>query len=47
MGNLPVMSTEKSLPRELLDDHFRLATHDFNKDQLWEMSQLTELEKTQ
>ena len=45
-GNLPVMSTEKALPRELLDDHFRLATHDFTKDQLWEMSsQLTELGK--
>lgn len=37
---------KKALPRELLDDHFRLATHDFTNDQLWEMSaQLTELGK--
>ena len=37
---------KKALPRELLDDHFRKATHDLSKDELWEMSsQLTELGK--
>lgn len=37
---------EKALPRELLDDYFRLATHDIPNEQLWEMSaQLTELGK--
>ncbi len=45
--NLPVMYTgKKALPRELLDDYFRLATHDIPNEQLWEMSaQLTELGK--
>lgn len=37
---------KKALPRELLDDHFRLATHDIPNEQIWEMSaQLTELGK--
>ena len=37
---------KKALPRELLDDHFRIATHDIPNEQLWEMSsQLTELGK--
>ena len=37
---------KKALPRELLDDHFRLATHDISNEKLWEMSsQLTELGK--
>ena len=37
---------KKALPRELLDDHFRKATHDIPNEQLWEMSsQLTELGK--
>lgn len=37
---------KKSLPRELIDDHFRSATHDIPNEQLWEMSsQLTELGK--
>ena len=37
---------KKALPRELLDDHFRCATHDIPNEQLWEMSsQLTELGK--
>lgn len=37
---------KKALPRELLDDYFRLATHDIPNEQLWEMSaQLTELGK--
>ena len=37
---------KKALPRELLDDHFRSATHDIPNEQLWEMSsQLTELGK--
>lgn len=36
--------TKKALPRELLDDHFRIKTHELTNDQLWEMSsQLTEL----
>lgn len=38
--------SKKALPRELLDDYFRLATHTYSSDQLWEMSaQLTELGK--
>jgi len=38
---------KKALPRELLDDHFRLATKNINNDKMWEMSkQLTELGKT-
>lgn len=37
---------KKALPRELLDDYFRIATHNITKEQLWEMSsQLTELGK--
>lgn len=37
---------KKALPRELLDDYFRIATHDITNEQLWEMSaQLTELGK--
>ena len=37
---------KKALPRELIDDHFRSATHDIPNKQLWEMSsQLTELGK--
>lgn len=37
---------KKALPRELLDDYFRKATHNIQSDQLWEMSaQLTELGK--
>jgi len=35
---------KKALPRELLDDHFRNATHQISNEQLWEMSrQLTAL----
>ena len=37
---------KKALPRELLDDYFRVATHDLKSADLWEMSsQLTELGK--
>lgn len=37
---------QKALPRELLDDYFRIATHDIPSERLWEMSaQLTELGK--
>lgn len=37
---------KKSLPRELLDDHFRTQTKEFSNEQLWEMSRsLTELGK--
>ena len=37
---------KKALPRELLDDYFRSATHNIPNEQLWEMSsQLTELGK--
>ncbi|WP_088125103.1 class I SAM-dependent methyltransferase [Roseivirga misakiensis] len=37
---------KKALPRELLDDHFRVRTHELSNEQLWEMSQqLTELGK--
>jgi ubiquinone/menaquinone biosynthesis C-methylase UbiE len=37
---------KKALPRELVDDYFRKATHDIPSDQVWEMSaQLTELGK--
>lgn len=36
----------KALPRELLDDHFRVHCKELTSDQLWEMSeQLTELGK--
>ena len=35
---------KKALPRELLDDYFRTATHEISKEEIWEMSaQLTEL----
>jgi SAM-dependent methyltransferase len=35
---------KKALPRELLDDYFRKATHSYSNEQLWEMSkQLTKL----
>ncbi len=38
---------KKALPRELLDDHFRIATKDMSSEDLWEMSrQLTQLGKT-
>lgn len=37
---------KKALPRELLDDHFRVKTHELTNEELWEMSaQLTELGK--
>ncbi len=37
---------KKALPRELVDDYFRLATHNFTHEQMWEFSdQLTELGK--
>ena len=37
---------KKALPRELLDDHFRMACKDMSKDELWDMSkQLTVLGK--
>jgi len=39
--------SKKGLPRELLDDYFRKATHDIPSDKMWELStQLTELGKT-
>jgi SAM-dependent methyltransferase len=37
---------KKALPRELVDDYFRKATHDLTHEQMWEFSdQLTELGK--
>lgn len=37
---------KKALPRELLDDYFRKAVHNYSNEQIWEMSrQLTELGK--
>lgn len=37
---------KKALPRELIDNHFRLATYDISHQDMWEMSrQLTELGK--
>lgn len=37
---------KKALPRELLDEYFRSATHDISHDQMWEFSkQITELGK--
>jgi len=37
---------KKALPRELLDDHFRVATKELDQEKLWEMSrQLTVLGK--
>lgn len=38
---------KKALPRELLDDYFRIETKNLTNEQLWEMSrQLTQLGKT-
>lgn len=38
---------KKALPRELVDDYFRTATHKFSHEQMWAFSdQLTELGKT-
>ena len=38
---------KKALPRELVDDYFRLETKNLSNEQLWEMSrQLTQLGKT-
>lgn len=38
---------KKALPRELVDDYFRTATHNLTHQQIWEFSdQLTELGKT-
>jgi SAM-dependent methyltransferase len=38
--------SKKALPRELLDDYFRIATHSINKEDMWEFSsQITELGK--
>lgn len=38
--------SKKALPRELLDDHFRNATHNISKEEMWKFSeQLTELGK--
>jgi ubiquinone/menaquinone biosynthesis C-methylase UbiE len=44
-GDLAVyVYAKKALPRELLDDHFRLHTKDIPADEMWQMSeQLTEL----
>jgi SAM-dependent methyltransferase len=37
---------KKALPRELVDDHFRKATHNLSHEQMWQLSeQLTELGK--
>ena len=39
--------SKKALSRELLDDHFRKATHNISNEKMWELSsQLTELGKT-
>lgn len=39
--------SKKALPRELVDDYFRKATHTIPNDKMWELSsQLTELGKT-
>ncbi len=39
--------SKKALPRELVDDYFRKATHVIPNDKMWELStQLTELGKT-
>jgi len=36
----------KALPRELVDDYFRTATHNISKEEMWQFSeQLTELGK--
>lgn len=38
--------SKKALPRELVDDYFRKATHTISKEEMWEFSeQLTELGK--
>ncbi len=38
--------SKKALPRELIDDYFRKATHDISNDEMWKFSeQLTELGK--
>jgi SAM-dependent methyltransferase len=38
--------SKKALPRELVDDYFRKATHNISKEEMWEFSeQLTELGK--
>ncbi len=38
--------SKKALPRELIDDHFRKATHDIPNEEMWKFSeQLTELGK--
>lgn len=38
---------KKALPRELLDDYFRTATHSLSHEEMWQFSdQLTELGKT-
>jgi SAM-dependent methyltransferase len=39
--------SKKALPRELLDDYFRKATHNISSEDLWKMSsELTQLGKT-
>jgi ubiquinone/menaquinone biosynthesis C-methylase UbiE len=39
--------SKKALPRELIDDYFRKATHDISSDKMWEFAeQLTILGKT-
>ena len=38
--------SKKALPRELIDDYFRMATHNIEREKMWELSsQLTELGK--
>jgi SAM-dependent methyltransferase len=38
--------SKKALPRELIDDHFRKATHNISNEEMWKFSeQLTELGK--
>lgn len=38
--------SKKALPRELIDDYFRKATHDISNEEMWQFSeQLTELGK--
>lgn len=38
--------SKKALPRELVDDYFRSATHNISKEEMWQLSeQLTELGK--
>ncbi len=47
-GELAVyVYAKKALPRELLDEHFRIKTKDVSKKDMWEMSkQITKLGKT-